>query len=70
MTEETLINQVAAEAQNNNDSARRISQLHAEINKRDMQINDLEEQLAIKDEIVRKQTIRIAELEHNQFGRR
>ena len=40
---------------------KRISNLRREINKRDMQIDELEDELAIKDEIIRKLTIKMAE---------
>ena len=44
-----------------NSYVKRISNLHREIHKRDMQIDELEEELAIKDEIIRKLTIKMAE---------
>ena len=40
---------------------KRISNLRREINKRDMQLAELEDELAIKDEIIRKLTIKMAE---------
>lgn len=48
-----------SEEQNN-----RIAQLHSEIAKRDSLINELEEALAAKDEINRKLTIRLMEVQN------
>ena len=59
--EETLLDQLEASNSMVNSYVKRISNLHREINKRDMQIDELEEELAIKDEIIRKLTIRMAE---------
>lgn len=59
--EETLLDQLEASNNMVNSYVKRISNLHREINKRDMQIDELEDELAIKDEIIRKLTIRMAE---------
>lgn len=42
---------------NNDDKLQRISTLQAEILKRDRYIEELEKELAIKDEIIRKQVV-------------
>ena len=62
LNEETLLDQL--EASNNmviDTYVKRISNLRREINKRDMQLAELEDELAIKDEIIRKLTIKMAE---------
>lgn len=60
LNEETLLDQLEATSSMVNSYVKRISNLHREINKRDMQINELEDELAIKDEIIRKLTIKMA----------
>ena len=61
LNEETLLDQLEASNNMVNSYVKRISNLHREINKRDMQIDELEDELAIKDEIIRKLTIKMAE---------
>ncbi len=59
--EETLLDQLEASNSMVNSYVKRIGNLQSEISKRDMQIEDLENELACKDEIIRKLTIKIAE---------
>lgn len=47
--------------QNNSQASARIADLHAEIRVRDRQINELENELAAKDAIIRRQVIIMAE---------
>ena len=61
LNEETLLDQLEASNNMINTYVKRISNLHREINKRDMQLAELEDELAIKDEIIRKLTIKMAE---------
>ena len=61
LNEETLLDQLEASNNMINSYVKRISNLHREINKRDMQLAELEDELAIKDEIIRKLTIKMAE---------
>ena len=61
LNEETLLDQLEASNSMINSYVKRISNLHREIHKRDMQIDELEEELAIKDGIIRKLTIKMAE---------
>ena len=61
LNEETLLDQLEASNSIVNSYVKRISNLRREINKRDMQIDELEDELAIKDEIIRKLTIKMAE---------
>ena len=61
LNEETLLDQLEASNNMVNSYVKRISNLHREINKRDMQLAELEDELAIKDEIIRKLTIKMAE---------
>ena len=61
LNEETLLDQLEASSSMINTYVKRISNLHREINKRDMQLVELEDELAIKDEIIRKLTIKMAE---------
>ncbi len=58
---EELLDQLEVSNSMVNSYVKRISNLHKEIHKRDMQINELEDELAIKDEIIRKLTIKMAE---------
>ena len=61
LNEETLLDQLEASSSMINTYVKRITNLHREINKRDMQLAELEDELAIKDEIIRKLTIKMAE---------
>ena len=61
LNEETLLDQLEASNNMVNSYVKRITNLHREINKRDMQLAELEDELAIKDEIIRKLTIKMAE---------
>ena len=61
LNEETLLDQLEASNSIVNSYVKRITNLHREINKRDMQLAELEDELAIKDEIIRKLTIKMAE---------
>ncbi len=49
---------------NNDDKLQRISTLQSEILKRDRYIEELEKELVIKDEIIRKQVVMMAEQQH------
>lgn len=58
---ESLQDQLQAANSMVNSYVRRISQLYTEIRKRDNCIAELEEELAVKDEIIRKLTIKMAD---------
>lgn len=51
-----------------NCSSERIAELHREVELRDRKIYELEQQLAIKDSILKKQGVMIAELREEQSG--
>lgn len=59
--EETLLDQLEASNSMVNSYVKRIGNLQSEISKRDMQIEDLENELACKDEIIRKLIVKMAE---------
>ncbi len=59
--EETLLDQLEAANSMVNSYVKRIGNLQSEISKRDMQIEDLENELACKDEIIRKLIVKMAE---------
>lgn len=48
------------------DQAQRIAQLHTEIAKRDSRIEELEQELAVKDEINRKLIVKMMEVENGK----
>lgn len=57
-----------SDSEPDNCSSERIAELHREIELRDRKIYEIEQQLAIKDSILKKQGVMIAELREEQSG--